>query len=105
MGTSISKIAEYQEQIEKRLASALRQQHSEQEDLAKLSSRELLQLAWDRAEEELDALRTQLRVLRQRHQAEERAVLARINEKKRLQRDLLERAPERDEKAGQLNVV
>lgn len=84
--------------IEKRLGVALRESEVSQSDLSEfdtsdLSARELLQLAWDRAEEELDALHTELRQLRQRHQAEERSLLSRINEKKRLQRELVERAP------------
>lgn len=85
--------------IEKRLANALRESTSREtepvtEAPRDLSARELLQMAWDRSEEELDQLRAELRILRQRHQAEERTLLARINEKKRLQRELLERVPE-----------
>jgi phage shock protein A len=49
-------------------------------------------MAWDRAEDELDQLQDELRRMRQRHQAAERDLLARINTKKRLQRELLERA-------------
>ena len=84
--------------IEQRLGMALRESEVAGADLSDLdtsglSARDLLQLAWDRAEEELDGLQTELRQLRQRHQAEERSLLSRINEKKRLQRELVERAP------------
>jgi bacterioferritin (cytochrome b1) len=86
--------------IEQRLALALSQtERLEQprvpvvEETHDLSARELLQMAWDRSEEEIEALQAELRLLRQQHQSEERRLLARINEKKRLQRELLERAP------------
>ena len=59
-----------------------------------VSSRELLQRAWDRAEEEIEALQTELRLLRQRHQDAERQLLARIHQRKRLQRTILENAGE-----------
>ncbi len=83
--------------IERRLAEALRgqrplQPEPEAVDTADFTSRELLQMAWDRAEAELDELQTELRRMRQRHQESERALLTRVNEKKRLQRELLERA-------------
>jgi hypothetical protein len=89
-------------QIERRLAEALRdpgpveqRAGTEAVDVEELSSRELLQMAWDRTEDELDQLQAELRRLRQLHQEQERALLARINEKKRLQKQLLEHAPER----------
>jgi len=59
-----------------------------------VSSRELLQRAWDRAEEEIEALQTELRLLRQRHQEAERQLLARIHERKRLQQTILDSASE-----------
>ena len=59
-----------------------------------VSSRELLQRAWDRAEEEIEALQTELRQLRQRHQEAERLLLARIHQRKRLQQTILETAGE-----------
>lgn len=85
-------------EIERRLGMALRETDRSDTDLSDIdtsdfSARDLLQLAWDRAEQELDTLHTELRQMRQRHQAEERLLLSRINEKKRLQRELVERAP------------
>ena len=59
-----------------------------------LSSRELLQMAWDRAEQEIDELHTQLRILQQRHREAERNLISRINDRKRLQRQILESADE-----------
>ena len=59
-----------------------------------VSSRELLQRAWDRAEEEIEALQTELRLLRQRHQEAERQLLARIHQRKRLQQTILDSAGE-----------
>lgn len=85
-------------QVEQRLARALRAvdvppqampQDFPEEDA---SSRELLQLAWDRAQQEIDELHAELRLLRQRHQDAERALLARITQRKRLQQQILENA-------------
>ena len=59
-----------------------------------VSARDLLQLACDRAEEEIEALQTELRLLRQRHQDAERQLLARIHQRKRLQQTILESAGE-----------
>ena len=59
-----------------------------------VSSRELLQLAWDRAQEEIEALQAELRLLRQRHQEAERQLLARIHQRKRLQQTILDSAGE-----------
>ena len=59
-----------------------------------LSSRELLQMAWDRAEQEIDEMRTELRILQQRHSEAERNLISRINDRKRLQRQILESADE-----------
>ena len=59
-----------------------------------LSSRELLQMAWDRAEQEIDELRTELRILQQRHREAEINLISRINDRKRLQRQILESADE-----------
>ena len=89
-------------QVERCLARALRDVGSapqaSPENLLdeNTSSRELLQLAWDRAQQEIDELQTELRFLRQRHQEAERRLLARINERKRLQQAMLEsvREPE-----------
>jgi len=101
MKKSMSVVSDFQAQIESRLAEALRSVPSEtmppighDADIGGLSSRDLLQMAWDKAEEELDILQAELRRLRVKHAEEERALLSRINEKKRLQRDLLERAPQ-----------
>jgi len=59
-----------------------------------VSSRDLLQLAWDRAQEEIEALQAELRLLRQRHQEAERQLLARIHQRKRLQQTILDSAGE-----------
>ena len=59
-----------------------------------MSARDLLQLAWDRAEREIDELQTELRLLRQRHQEAERRLLARIAERRRLQQTILDSAGE-----------
>ena len=59
-----------------------------------LSSRELLQRAWDRAEEEIETLQGELRLLRQRHQEAERQLLARIHQRKRLQQTIVDSAGE-----------
>ncbi len=59
-----------------------------------VSSRDLLQLAWDRAEEEIEALQTELRLLRQRHRDAERQLLARIHQRRRLQQTILGSAGE-----------
>lgn len=88
------------QQIEQRLARALRGFAAEPEPMPEnfldedVSSRELLQLAWDRAAQEIDELQTELRLLRQRHQDAERRLLARINQRKRLQQTILESAGE-----------
>jgi len=101
MKKNVSVLSDFQAQIESRLAEALRSVPSEtmpptgdDADIGELSSRELLQMAWDKAEEELDVLQAGLRRMRVKHAEQERALLSRINEKKRLQRDLLERAPQ-----------
>lgn len=84
--------------IEKRLAEALsglniqiEQVVAEPADID-LSSRDLLQMAWDRAEREIDELRTELRIMQRRHQEAERNLIARINQSKRLQQKILESA-------------
>jgi hypothetical protein len=59
-----------------------------------VSSRDLLQLAWDRAEREIDELQTELRLLRQRHQEAERRSLARVAERRRLQQTIVDSAGE-----------
>jgi len=84
--------------VEKRLAEALKGIDVEVEAIGEepidLSSRELLQMAWDRAEQEVDELRTELRLIQQRHREAERTLIARINQRKRLQQQILERAGE-----------
>jgi hypothetical protein len=83
---------------EQRLAQALRGRGApDQAGAASIldedvSSRDLLQLAWDRAEREIDELQTELRLLRQRHQEAERRLLARIAERRRLQQAILDSA-------------
>jgi hypothetical protein len=75
---------------ERRLAQALRglgaTSHTTPSKVVEegVCSRELLQLAWDRAVQEIDELRAELRRLRQRHQEAERQLLARIGQRKRL---------------------
>ena len=87
-------------EVERRLAQALSGLGAAAETAAStfidedLSSRELLQRAWDRAEEEIEALQTELRLLRQRHQDAERQLLARIHQRKRLQQTILDSAGE-----------
>ena len=79
------------QQIEQRLNAELRGINVEVQtnvgQLANddLSSRELLQLAWDRAEHEIDELRTELRLMQQRHKEQESNLITRINHRKRLQ--------------------
>jgi hypothetical protein len=86
--------------IEKRLAEALSGINVEMEATFEessdidLSSRELLQMAWDRAEEEIDELRTELRIMQQQHREAEHNLVARINQRKRLQQQILESAGE-----------
>jgi hypothetical protein len=86
--------------IEKRLAEALSDINVEMEATVEgpldtdLSSHELLQMAWDRAEQEIDELRTELRILQQRHREAERNLTARINQRKRLQQQILQSAGE-----------
>ena len=87
-------------QLERRLAQALSGLGAAAETAPAtfiaedVSSRELLQRAWDRAEEEIEALQTELRHLRQRHEEAERQLLARIHQRKRLQQTILESAGE-----------
>ena len=81
--------------IEKRLAEALNGIDVEVEAMVDepldddLTARELLQMAWDRAEQEVAELRTELRIMHERHRETERNLLARINERKRLQQQIL----------------
>ena len=56
-----------------------------------LSARELLQLAYDRAESELTDLQDQLRELLQRHKTEQGKLEAKIAKQKRLLREIAER--------------
>jgi hypothetical protein len=89
-----------QREVERRLAQALSGLGAVAETApativdGDVSARDLLQLAWDRAEEEIEALQTELRLLRQRHQEAERQLLARIHQRKRLQQTILESAGE-----------
>ena len=91
-----SNVAQGSREIERHLARALRAVDVAAEVMPEdgldedLSSRELLQLAWDRAQQEIDDLQSELRLLRQRHQEAERRLLARINQRKRLQQAMLE---------------
>jgi hypothetical protein len=86
--------------VERRLAEALNsidvglEAVEEAPGLEDLSSRELLQMAWDRAEQEIDELRMELRVLQQQRQEAERSLVSRINQRKRLQQQILEAAGE-----------
>lgn len=86
--------------IERQLAEALQapvvtvdsdQEHCEVDDV---SSQELLQMAWDKTEKELDDLNGTLRRLRQQFRDQEQSLLNRISQKKRLQQALLEHAPQ-----------
>jgi bacterioferritin (cytochrome b1) len=87
-------------EVERRLAQALSGLGAVAETVPatsideEVSSRELLQRAWDRAEEEIEALQTELRLLRQRHQEAERQLLARIHQRKRLQQTIVDSAGE-----------
>lgn len=102
MSGSVSLFSDRQADIERRLAEALQQPGDMPEqpsvaavtiDSEELSSQDLLQMAWDKAEQELEQLKTALRSLRQRYEVEEKALMHKIYEKKRLQKALLERAP------------
>lgn len=85
--------------IEQQLAEALRAPtpiepiDSQRPVVEDVSSRELLQMAWDKAEKELEELHGELRKRRQQFRDEERSLLNRINQKKRLQQELLDHAP------------
>jgi hypothetical protein len=87
-------------EVERRLAQALSGLGAAAETVpatvadGDVSARDLLQLAWDRAEEEIEALQAELRLLRQRHQEAERQLLARIHQRKRLQQTILDSAGE-----------
>ena len=102
---SDSRFAHDSHDAERRLAQALRGLGAAPETLPSnvldegVSSRDLLQLAWDRAAQEIDELKAELRLLRQRHQEAERQLLARISQRKRLQQAILESAGEPAAKA------
>lgn len=93
-------LADDARRAEQRLARALRdldvapEARTEGGIYDEVSARELLQLAWDRTEQEIEVLQTELRLIRQRHREAERHLLARINERKRLQQEILESAGE-----------
>ena len=101
MSGSITLFSEHQADIERRLAEALQQPSEAPEQRSNLkvtadehlSSQDLLQMAWDKAEQELEQLKTELRLLRQQHEVKEKALMHKIYEKKRLQKALIERAP------------
>ena len=57
------------------------------------SAKELLQLAYDSVEAEIDELRSELRLLRQKHRAEEDRIQRRIIQKDALRRKILDAAP------------
>lgn len=90
--------AQHVRNIERRLSDALDGIEFEipvgERAFQDLSSRELLQMAWDRAEREIDELHTELRILQQRHREAERRLAARINQRKRLQQQILDAAGE-----------
>lgn len=92
-------VARHPAEIERQLAEALQgpempaEVTEQQPDLKDVSSRELLQMAWDKAEKELEDLNGDLRRLRQQFRDQEQALLNRINQKKRLQQSLLAHAP------------
>jgi hypothetical protein len=92
-------LARHPADIERQLAEAFRGAELVREEtidrslVDDVSSRELLQMAWDKAEKELDELNAALRRLRQQFRDEEQTLLNRINQKKRLQQSLLEHAP------------
>lgn len=86
-------------ELERRLAQALNENAqslpsgapsaASATDLDGISSRELLQMAYDSVESELDGLRAELRVVRQRHQVEEERLQRRIAQKEALRRKIL----------------
>ena len=99
MQQSNTHVVRHPAEIERQLAEALRGPEMPTEvtehkpDLKDVSSRELLQMAWDKAEKELDDLNGDLRRLRQQFRDQEQTLLNRINQKKRLQQSLLTHAP------------
>lgn len=101
MTGSVSLFSDHKADIERQLAEALQQPDEVKEQPSTLtetadeglSSQDLLQMAWDKAEQELEQLKTDLRLLRQQHETAEKALMHRIYEKKRLQKALIERAP------------
>lgn len=85
--------------IEAQLAQALRTAGGQSETAApparsvtECSARELRQMAYDRAEEELGSLQNDLQQLRRRHKDEESDLLRRISAKKRFLRQIAESA-------------
>jgi len=61
-------------------------------DLSDYSSSELLQLAYDRVESEIDDLQSEMRKLRERHKAEELAIERRLIQKNALRNKILAEA-------------
>jgi hypothetical protein len=92
--------------IEARLAHALRVVHEPQgafvdppsaepqTDAAGYSANELLQLAYDSVENEIEVLRKELRLLRQQHRTQEERLERRIIQKEALRRKIVDSATE-----------
>ena len=99
MQQSDTHVVRHPAEIERQLAEALRgpeiptEMPEHRPDLEDVSSRELLQMAWDKAEKELEDLNGDLRRLRQQFRDQEQTLLNRINQKKRLQQSLLAHVP------------
>ena len=96
------------ELIESQLSEALRQAPDadysepaerllEQSDTTGYSSTELLQLAYDTVENELSGLRTELRLLREKHRLEQDRIERRIIQREALRRKILASAPKQSD--------
>lgn len=94
--------------IEERLTSALRDMENKSTvnempdvapvqavDLGDYSSQELLQLAYDQVETEINALQSELRELRARHKNEEEAIERRLIQKNALRNKIISEAAPR----------
>lgn len=66
------------------------------------SAQQLLQLAYDSVEDEIDQLRTELRLVRQKHRDEEQRIERRLIQKEALRRKIIEAAPAQDGSVAQL---
>lgn len=94
-----------QESIEETLARALRnagetdrsamldREPANADGVDGYSAQELLQLAYDSVEDEIDALRTELRLVRQKHRTEEERIERRLLQKEALRRKIIDAAP------------